>query len=132
MVFLFRHNVNILFLLVGCSNPTPKVISDKLPYAVIYYPYSELIKISGGILNRKSVEIVITSEDPGLEWKIKVSYRKWRSEYFHNITIYGIPYKKDVITFSVFGSSLLTMYPSKEFNKIYKVTVNYINTHFLY
>ncbi len=34
------------------------------------------------------------------------------------------PYKKDVITISIFGSSLGTMYPGKGFDKVYQVTVN--------
>ncbi|MBJ2110623.1 hypothetical protein [Proteus terrae] len=85
----------LFFLLIGCGNPTPKVTPDKLPNTVVAHPYSELVQISGGALNRKSVEIVITPKDSGLEWKPKVSYQKWGDEVkkdqgFHNITIYSL------------------------------------------
>ncbi|MEQ5095180.1 hypothetical protein [Proteus terrae] len=66
----------LFFLLIGYGNPTPKVTPDKLPNAVVTHPYSELVQISGGALNRKCVEIVITPKDSGLEWKPKVSYQK--------------------------------------------------------
>ncbi|MDY3693542.1 MAG: hypothetical protein SO066_02530 [Proteus mirabilis] len=72
-----RFIIYILFLLlIGYGNPTPKVIPNKLPNAAVDHPYSELIQISGGALNKKCVEIIITPKNSGLEWKPKVSYQK--------------------------------------------------------
>lgn len=115
-----RFIIYILFLLlIGYGNPTPKVTPNKLPNTVVDHPYSELIQISGDALNRKSVEIIMPPKNSGLEWKPKVPYQKWGSKVkkdkdLHNITIYGTPYKKGVITISVFHSSLETMYLGKK------------------
>lgn len=119
----------LFFLLFGCGNPTPKVTPDKLPDGVVNYPYSEVIQISNGALNRKSIEVVITPDDSGLEWKPKVLYQTTyggeveKHEDFHYITIYGTPTKKGIITISVFGGTLGTMYPGKAFGKVYKINV---------
>lgn len=123
---------NIIFilalLLIGCGNPTPKVTPDKLPNAVVDHPYSELVYISNGVIDRKTIDIAITPGNSGLTWTPKITYYRWgndieKSENFHQISIHGTPIQKGKIKINIEGFTYGTMYAGKEFNKLYEINV---------
>lgn len=119
----------LFFLIAGCGNPTPKVLPDYLPDAVVGKPYLQVINISGGALNEKSTSVIIQPKDSGLHWSPTIGYSYWEGkqsikEDYHTIVIQGIPLKKGVISISADGSTLGTMYPGKDFNKTYEIEVN--------
>nr|WP_314264039.1 hypothetical protein [uncultured Moellerella sp.] len=119
----------LFFLIVGCGNPTPKIMPSQLPDANINEMYSQVIQISGGALDGKTTGVIINPTDSGLSWRPKTWNQEWngeafKKEDFHNITIYGKPLKKGRVTIKVSGFTYGTMYPGKDFNKTYEIEVN--------
>lgn len=114
---------------MGCGNPTPKLTPDRLPVGTTGIDYNAVINISGGYISQRSISVKITPQDSGLTWSPKVSYltfqgKTQKDEDFHEISITGIPLLKGVIQIQIDGFTYGTMYPGKEFHKIYNITVD--------
>lgn len=116
------------FILAGCANPTPKILPDSLHYAAVGKPYLQVINISGGALDEKSTSVIIQPEDSGLHWSPTIGYSYWEGkqsikEDYHTIVIQGTPLNKGLISISIGGFTYGTMYPGKDFSKVYEITV---------
>jgi len=116
------------FILVGCGNPTPKISPDYLPDSAMGKPYLQVINISGGAINEKSTSVIIQPKDSGLHWSPTIGYSYWEGkqsikEDYHTIVIQGTPLNKGLISIPISGFTYGTMYPGKDFSKVYEITV---------
>lgn len=118
-----------LLTLIGCGNHTPKVTPNKLSPAISGMNYNTVINISGGYISERGINVDITPDNSGLSWSPIISYRNSLGKVqkdldFHTITVSGTPLNKGVIKIKIDGFTSGTMYPGKEFHKIYNITVD--------
>ncbi|MFD1259849.1 hypothetical protein [Entomomonas asaccharolytica] len=108
----------MIICLLGCT-PRVTFFPDNLPVAIVGEPYNTEIKIQGGGAGISSSSFYIDiSPTNGL--KAEVIHIP---EPYSSIRIYGEPENSVDTTIQIFGDTLGTSFPGKEFNKTYVIKV---------